>query len=228
MTHGTKPPAPKARRGTRQNPGRSGGGTADLGNALDTLRVVGTFLVLMYHAALSYLANPMRLTLWHLYDAHGHVSMDLFAYWVNGFAMPLFFLAAGVSAPAGIESRGIRVFLEHRAGRFLRPLLFGCLTILPVCYLIGAYGLLMTGRCTPNEILSWRFSPVVQRHLYGLLHLWFLEYLFIVCASGRAAGCWGVPSFGSPAGRRMGKGTTGSSESSARRGDRCFWRCRQR
>jgi len=175
-------------RHTSEPRAQRGGGTADLGNALDTLRVVGTFLVLMYHAALSYLANPMRLTLWHLYDAHGHVSMDLFAYWVNGFAMPLFFLAAGVSAPAGIESRGIRVFLEHRAGRFLRPLLFGCLTILPVCYLIGAYGLLMTGRCTPNEILSWRFSPVVQRHLYGLLHLWFLEYLFIVCALW--AGCW--------------------------------------
>ena len=164
------------------------GGTADLGNALDTLRVVGTFLVLMYHAALTYLATPMRLTLWHVYDARGHVSMDLFAYWVNGFAMPLFFLAAGVSAPAGIESRGIRVFLEHRGGRFLRPLLFGCLTIMPVCYLIAAYGLLMTGRCTPNEILSWRFSPEVQRHLYGLGHLWFLEYLFIVCALW--AGCW--------------------------------------
>ena len=185
----SKTASPNARRGTRQNPGRlGGGGTADLGNTLDTLRVVGTFLVLMYHAALSYLANPMRLTLWHAYDAHGHVSMDLFAYWVNGFAMPLFFLAAGVSAPAGIESRGVRVFLKHRAGRFLRPLLFGCLTIMPLCYLISAYGLLVTGRCTPNDILTWRFSPAVRRHLYGLGHLWFLEYLFVVCALW--AGCW--------------------------------------
>jgi peptidoglycan/LPS O-acetylase OafA/YrhL len=175
-------------RHTSEPRAQRGGGTADLGNALDTLRVVGTFLVLMFHAALSYLASPMRLTLWHAYDSRGHVSMDLFAYWGNGFAMPLFFLAAGVSAPAAIESRGVRVFLKHRAGRFLRPLLFGCLTIMPVCYIISAYGLLVTGRCTANEILTWRFRPVLQRHLYGLGHLWFLEYLFVVCALW--AGCW--------------------------------------
>jgi glucan biosynthesis protein C len=145
------------------------------------MRVVTTFLVVLYHAALTYVAMPLRLTLWVAYDASGHVAFDSFIYWVNGFAMPVFFVAAGVSAPAACESRGPRVFLTHRAGRLLRPLLFGCLTVLPAFYLLWGYGLMATGRCDLNSILSWRFSPVVRHYLYGLGHLWFLEYLFVVC-----------------------------------------------
>lgn len=155
--------------------------SARLGLAMEVLRVSGTFLVLMYHASLAYLASPMRLTLWHVYDPRGHVGMDVFAYWVNGFAMPLFFLAAGASAPAAVESRGVQTFLKHRAGRLLRPLLFGCLTVMPVIYLLYGYGLLATGRFSLNHIANWRFPDQVQHHLYGLAHLWFLEYLFLVC-----------------------------------------------
>jgi peptidoglycan/LPS O-acetylase OafA/YrhL len=175
-----------------------------LGNALDTLRVAGTLLVLMYHASLTYLVSPMRLTLWPVYDLHDHVSMDVFAYWVNGFAMPLFFLAAGVSAPAAIESRGMGVFLKHRAGRLLRPLLFGCLTILPLCYLLTGYGLLSTGRCTTDHIAHWNFPPDVTRHLYGLGHLWFLEYLFLVCVIW--SGCWWLSRRWTRNGNRNGNG----------------------
>jgi peptidoglycan/LPS O-acetylase OafA/YrhL len=164
------------------------GGPAVYGPAFDVLRILATFFVLMYHASLAYLSRPMRLTLWHVYDAHHHVGMDVFAYWVNSFAMPLFFLAAGLIAPAGVESRGVRVFLKHRAGRLLRPLLFASIAIVPVCYLLTAYGLLTTGRTTPDEILSWRFRPEVRTHLYGLGHLWFLEYLFLVCVLW--SGCW--------------------------------------
>lgn len=163
------------------NPPAKGGDPAQLGHALETMRVVTTFLVVLYHVALSYVATPLRLTLWVAYDPLGHVGFDAFIYWVNGFAMPVFFLAAGVSAPAACESRGPRVFLNHRAHRLLRPLLFGSLTILPVFYLIWGYGLMSTGRCDLGHILSWRFPAEIRHNLYGLGHLWFLEYLFLVC-----------------------------------------------
>jgi peptidoglycan/LPS O-acetylase OafA/YrhL len=151
-----------------------------MGNALEALRVATTFFVLFYHAALSYLATPMRLTLWAAYDPGGHVVFDHFVYWVNGFAMPVFFLAAGVSAPAACASRGPRVFLGSRARRLLRPLLFGCLTILPFFYLVWGYSLLVTGGLALDDILRWRFDPTISRDLYGLGHFWFLEYLFLV------------------------------------------------
>ncbi len=157
------------------------GGPAELRNALEALRVAATLLVVLYHAALAYVATPLRLTLWVAFEPSGQVAFDAFVSWVNGFAMPVFFLVAGVSAPAACESRGPQVFLVHRAKRLLRPLLFGGLTILPAFYLLWGYGLMVTGRCDLDSILSWKFGPDVRYNLYGLGHLWFLEYLFVVC-----------------------------------------------
>lgn len=179
-TAGSGPgPRPPRDRST-QNAPRNPGGPAEMGIALDVLRVAASLAVVFYHAALAYLVHPLRLTLW-FYDSNTHPSMDFVACWVNAFAMPLFFLAAGISAPAAVESRGVRVFLEHRVKRLLRPLLFGVVFLIPVAYLIVGYGLLATGRIDLENILSWRFPASVDRHLYGLGHLWFLEYLFLVC-----------------------------------------------
>jgi peptidoglycan/LPS O-acetylase OafA/YrhL len=145
------------------------------------LRVATTFIVLLYHAALTYATTPLRLTLWIAYDSSGGVGFDAFIFWVNGFAMPAFFLAAGVSAPAACEARGPWTFVTHRVRRLLRPLLFGSIVILPVTYLIFGFGLLATGRCTLEDIMRWRFSDRIGTDVYGFLHLWFLEYLFVVC-----------------------------------------------
>jgi glucan biosynthesis protein C len=161
----------------------AGGGPAEMGNALESLRVASTLFVVLYHAALSYVATPLRLTLWVAFDSPGHVGFDAFVYWVNGFVMPVFFLAAGVSAPAACESRGPRTFLVHRAQRLLRPLLFGCVAILPAFYLLWGYGLMVTGRLDLDHILSWRYPTPIDRDVYGLGHLWFLEYLFCVCVA---------------------------------------------
>jgi hypothetical protein len=177
-----------------------------MSNALEALRIATTFFVLFYHAALTYLATPMRLTLWATYDATGHVAFDYLVYWVNGFAMPVFFLAAGVSAPAACASRGPRAFLTSRVRRLLRPLLFGCLTIVPVFYLVWGYGLLVTGRIALDNILGWRFSPPFARELYGLGHLWFLEYLFLI--SVLWCGGWALGSYPFPWRRLVARGPT--------------------
>jgi len=161
----------------------TGGGAAEIGPALESLRVASTLLVVLYHAALTYVATPLRLTLWVAFDPPGHVGFDTFVYWINGFVMPVFFLAAGVSAPAAVESRGPRTFLIHRGQRLLRPLLFGFFTILPAFYLLWGYGLLVTGRLDIDHILSWRYPAPIDRDVYGLGHLWFLEYLFFVCVA---------------------------------------------
>ena len=84
-----------------------------MGNALEALRVASTLFVVLYHAALTYVATPLRLTLWVAFEPPAMSRFDAFVYWVNGFAMPVFFLAAGVSAPAACESRGPRTFLAH-------------------------------------------------------------------------------------------------------------------
>jgi hypothetical protein len=176
-----------------------------MGNALDALRIATTFFVLIYHAALTYVATPLRLTGWAAYETTGHVAFDWLVYWVNGFAMPVFFLAAGVSAPAACASRGPRVYLASRVRRLLRPLLFGCLTIVPFFYLVWGYGLLVTGRIALDDILRWRYSPAISRDLYGLGHLWFLEYLFVVSALW--CGGWVLRSYLFPPARRSAAGS---------------------
>ena len=156
-------------------------GPAQMGTALDGLRAASTILVVLYHAALAYVATPLRLTLWVAFDGPGHVGFDVLVYWINGFVMPAFFLAAGVSAPAACESRGPRTFLVARGERLLRPLFFASLTILPMFYLLWGYGLLTTGRLDLDHVLSWHYPQAIGRELYGLGHLWFLEYLYCVC-----------------------------------------------
>src|SRR4051794_30611621 len=94
--------------GAREARPSRGGGPAEMGPALEALRVAATLLVVLYHAALSYMATPPRLTIWVAHDLPGHVGFDALVYWINGFVMPAFFLAAGVSAPAACESRGPR------------------------------------------------------------------------------------------------------------------------
>ncbi|MFO0956197.1 MAG: acyltransferase family protein [Isosphaeraceae bacterium] len=171
--------APRPRREAAQ---ARRGNPAEMGQALDTMRVVATLAVVIYHACLAYLTHPLRLTLWHVYDPNSHhPAVDVVVSFVNAFAMPLFFLAAGVSAPSGLESRGLSTFLNHRVKRLLRPLLVAGLTILPICYVLWGFGLMRRGLVDLNNILSWRFPPQVSWHLYGLGHLWFLEYLFLVC-----------------------------------------------
>lgn len=166
-----------------------GGDPANIGQALEAFRAAATLSVVLCHAAIAYMATPMRLTNWSVYDRAHSAVFDACIYWVNGWAMPLFFLAAGVSATAACESRGARVFLTHRARRLLKPLLFGTLTVLPIYYIIMAYGLIMTDRCDLMDIMSWRFDPNLNSQLYGLGHFWFLEYLYVVCVVW-CAGWW--------------------------------------
>ena len=207
-------------------------GPAQMGNALEALRIATTFFVLFYHASLSYLATPMRLTLWASYDASGHVAFDYFVYWVNGFAMPVFFLAAGVSAPAACASRGPRVFLTSRVRRLLRPLLFACLTILPFFYLVWGYALLVTGGLALDDILRWRFSP------RGFSRALWPGALLVprVSLPGQRALVWRLDAAELPVPRAAGegegeahpgsRGMGGSSGSSVRRGGRSCSRFR--
>jgi hypothetical protein len=179
----------KAGRDDRR-PAESSSGPAQMTYALEVMRIGATFFVVLYHASLAYLAQPLRLTLWLAYDISGSRGFDVFVYWINGFVMPLFFLAAGVSAPAACQARGPREFLAHRARRLLRPLLFGAVMVLPFTYTLWGYGLIATGLCDEDQILSWRYRPEVRPYLYGLLHLWFLEYLFLACVLW--AGAWAI------------------------------------
>ena len=52
--------------------------------------------------------------------------------------------------------------------------------ILPVTFYVWSPGWLISGRCTPKDVLRVRFAPDIQVEVFGPAHLWFLEYLFLM------------------------------------------------
>jgi glucan biosynthesis protein C len=147
---------------------------------LQVLRLMAMLLVCVGHASISYSHVHLRNTFWLIYDGAGHPFFGYLCCWINGIAMPLFFLLTGLSAAHAYGARGPQAFFAVRVRRLLGPLVFGLLTIVPLSYLVWAYGLLTAEQVTINQIARMQFSPDIRRQLVGPLHLWFLEYLLLL------------------------------------------------
>ncbi len=154
---------------------------------LDALRGIAAVLVVMLHAAMPYLHRPMPGLVWAAQDVPSPV-VDALCWAIEGFIMPLFFLQAGFFA-AGLHNRlGEKEFLKHRARRLLVPMAFACVVILPADLYIWAAGFLCDGRCTWTQFRRLNFDRALRADLFGFSHLWFLEYLFLLCVGLAAAG----------------------------------------
>jgi len=161
-------------------------------NAMIALRVFAMLLVVLAHSAMCYTEIKFRTVAWPLHDHTGHCFFDLFCYGVNGMAMPLFFFLAGGSAAYAYRAQGQWKFLWQRLRRLLVPCLTGIVLILPVTYIMMGYELLQSEQVTLTELLKFKFkSPEVESNAFGLVHLWFLEYLFLVSLAYCALRCAG-------------------------------------
>ena len=148
--------------------------------ALDGLRAGAMLLGVCLHASVSYMSGHMPGLLWVVHDGASHRGFDIFFWWLHAFRLPLFFFLAGFFTALVEATRGQGELLAHRVRRLLVPFLIGCLVILPISFYIWAAGWLVSGHCTVKEILAIKFRPVIQGELYGPLHLWFLEDLFLL------------------------------------------------
>jgi glucan biosynthesis protein C len=148
---------------------------------MDALRAGAALAVVATHAAVAYMDVPMPGLVWAIRDRSSSPWVDWIFWWCNGVSMPLFFLLAGFFAAPVCDERGPGGFLRQRTRRLLLPFIAGCILILPVTFYIWAGGWLLTGQCTANEIRRVHFASTIQQSLYGPAHLWFLEYLFLLC-----------------------------------------------
>jgi peptidoglycan/LPS O-acetylase OafA/YrhL len=92
--------------------------------------------------------------------------------------MPLFLFVAGFLAWQTIEQRGAGNLIRNRARRLLIPLLFGIVVILPLDLYVWLIGWVSEGVIEPRKLRSLKFDPGIDADLWGLSHLWFLQYLF--------------------------------------------------
>lgn len=149
--------------------------------ALDALRAGAVLLGIALHAAVPYMALPVPRLLWSVREPASPLFGHLF--WaIHGGYLPAFFLLAGFCAARSVAARGPAAFLRQRGRRLLVPLFGGGAVLLPLTYYAWAWGWQRAGLCTAAEVRRVRFAdPFLQDNFLGPAHLWFLEYLFLLC-----------------------------------------------
>jgi peptidoglycan/LPS O-acetylase OafA/YrhL len=164
------------------HPVQPGGSTStDRFHGLDWLRAIAALLVVALHAGIAYTLSPFPGLAWPTHDAHPSALVDAFTWWINGWIMPAFFIMGGFVAAPLLDRLGPAGFVHHRARRLLLPFLFGCLVILPLDFYIWLLGWVIDDRIPLKKLRSLKLGPQGEG-LWGVAHLWFLQYLFLFCA----------------------------------------------
>ena len=156
---------------------------------LDAIRGLAALGVVLLHACVPYLRYPMPGLAWPVRDSVSSAVGYLF-WGIEIFIMPLFLVMAGIFAWRTLDRRGPRPVIVSRAKRLLIPLLFGVLVVLPLDLYAWILGWVTEGLVAPVKLKSMKFDAELSRDLWGLSHLWFLQYLFLyVCCLAGAAWC---------------------------------------
>jgi glucan biosynthesis protein C len=150
-------------------------------HGLDTLRGIASVLVVLLHAGIPYMVHPMPFLLWPARDLHPSRIVDGLTWWIECFIMPLFFVLAGFFSNGVLASQGERKFLAGRTRRLLSTQFVAMLTILPMCLAVWSIGLMADGVYAPTGISNFRLSRDLERDLFGVAHLWFLQNLYVYC-----------------------------------------------
>lgn len=150
-------------------------------HGFDSLRAFAAVLVVMLHAAHAYIPDQMPGLIWPAHDSEPSATVAGLFWWIEGFIMPLFLLMSGYFAIGLLQRLGKREFLRHRVRRLIAPLLFACVFILPLDFYAWGMGMAMDGRTSWRKLRSLKFEPHIADKLWGLSHLWYLQYLFAYC-----------------------------------------------
>ncbi|MFK8115616.1 MAG: acyltransferase [Rubripirellula sp.] len=149
---------------------------------LDAVRGFAALGVVLLHSCAPYLLRPMPGLAWSMRDTSSP-AVD-FCFWsIEVFIMPLFLVMAGFFAWQSLSRRGEIKLIKSRAKRLLLPLLFGILVILPLDLYCWVLGWVTEGLIAPVKLKSLKFDGGIDRDLWGLSHLWFLQYLFLYVVS---------------------------------------------
>lgn len=148
---------------------------------LDAVRAFAALGVVLLHSGVPYLTHPMPGLAWPVQDTPSPL-VDFGFWWIELFIMPLFLVIAGFLAWQTLQRRGPAALIMHRARRLLLPLSFAIVCILPMSLYSWLLGFVSEGIIEPQKLRSLKFEGGVDRDLWGLSHLWFLQYLFLYIA----------------------------------------------
>ena len=150
-------------------------------HGLDALRGLAAVLVVLFHAGIPYMTNPLPYLVWPARDIHPSAVVDGLTWCTECFVMPLFFVLAGFFSKGLLVSRGERNFLTGRTKRLLSTQVAACLVILPACLGVWLLGWAGDGLFEPHKFMNGGLSKSLKAEIYGVGHLWFLQNLYIYC-----------------------------------------------
>src|SRR5512139_2173478 len=165
---------------------------------IDWLRVLATYLLLLFHTGMVF--NPAPF--YHIRNADVSFTFLILCGFISLWHMPLFFLLAGWSAFSSLSLRGTAGFIRERFFRLFVPLVAGCVLLMPaIKYFELSSGLdanytglyvapkLQEGfrqvipsglpPAGPFDLSFLQFLPTFFTHLtrFTWAHLWFVAYL---------------------------------------------------
>ena len=145
---------------------------------LDAVRVGATLGVVLLHSCVPYVVHPMPGLAWPVRDVTSPV-VDVAFWTIELFIMPLFLIMSGFLAWRTLQMHGGSALFKSRCKRILKPLLFGAIVVLPLDLYSWLLGWVTEGLIAPVKLRSLKFDGIVDRDLWGLSHLWYLQYLFL-------------------------------------------------
>jgi peptidoglycan/LPS O-acetylase OafA/YrhL len=192
-------------------------------HGIDALRGIAAVLVVLLHAGIPYMTNPMQYLAWPARDASPSSIVDAATWCAECFLMPLFFVLAGFFSAGMLASRGETAFLASRTRRLLTTQIVAAAVILPVCLYLWTLGWIADGLYVPGRYFIFGLPKDLQEELFGFAHLWFLQYLYIYCLA-LGGGSWLLKRF-CKSGPSQDAGQSNEPDSAVAKASCCFLRC---
>lgn len=154
---------------------------------LDAVRAWAAVGVVMLHACVPYSNPDIPGLTWATTDTP-HSALTSLMWSIEIVIMPIFLVMAGILAVRSMTSRGPLATLKSRTRRLGWPLFLAVVFLIPVDLYAWLLGWLADGVITPRQMRTLKFADGQDEHLWGLSHLWFLQYLILYIAA--LAGAW--------------------------------------
>ncbi len=156
-------------------------GEHDRLHAFDNVRGLAAVAVVALHASYAYARFPLEGLVWPVpLDEPSPVANAIF--WaIEGSVMPLFFTLSGYFLARSLSKQSAGKVLAGRTRRLLVPMTTVGFAVLAVDLHVWVLGLVSTDRATIREYRRMKFTPDIQAELFGPAHLWYIEYLWLLC-----------------------------------------------
>lgn len=143
---------------------------------LDALRGWAAVAVVVLHASVPYTRPAMPGLDWSVMDTPNKAITILF--WaIEVVIMPIFLVMAGFFAARSMSRSGATTTMKSRLKRWGTPLVVATIVLIPIELYVWLLGWLAEGHITPRKMKTLKLDPQLSANLWGLSHLWFLQYI---------------------------------------------------